>query len=69
MGWGSGSHIMCSIIGAAMESFPEADRRSFYKQAINALEEADWDTQDEAMGIDPQFDEVMKELHPNWDWD
>lgn len=69
MGWADGSEVMCGIIRVAKEYVPESTRKSFYLRVIGVLEDADWDTEDEAMGIDPLFDEALKEAHPDWDWE
>jgi hypothetical protein len=42
------------------------DRKKIYRPIIEALEESDWDTQDECMGEDEAYDEAITELHPSW---
>jgi hypothetical protein len=71
MGWASGSYIMNDIIDGMKDQFPymPSTREIVYRIVIPALENGDWDTQDESMGLDPSFDVVMKDLHPDWDWD
>ena len=71
MGWVSGSDLATEII-KAFEVFSEFDTRDvsvkmkveFYKAIITALEQHDWDTQDEAMGMSPEFDAAIRELNP-----
>lgn len=61
MGWSAGSGIAQPIIEAIRDNVPIAKaRKRIYKVLLHSFESADWDTQDEAMGIDPVFDEVLK---------
>lgn len=41
-------------------------RFQLYREIIPILEDEDWDTEDESVGIDPMFDEALQELHPEW---
>lgn len=69
MGWASGSEIADAVIEGARAAIPgdvEARKRLF-RIVIPALEDADWDTQDECTGTDTAFDDVLAELHPDWD--
>jgi len=67
MGWASGSNIACEMTVAIKNTVTEpVVRKMLYLNLINVLEDHDWDTQEEAMGIDPLFDEAMKFLHPTW---
>ena len=69
MGWGSGSYIATDII-RAFETVstntltPEA-KVFFYTALIDALENCDWDTQDEAIGISNEFDKAMRKINPS----
>ena len=68
MGWSSGSELMDKVIQGALEAMPfdvEA-RKTLYRRVIPAFEDADWDTPDECMDQDPAFDEVFKEVSPEW---
>jgi hypothetical protein len=66
MGWSSGSEIMNAVIDAVTENVKDKDaRKKIYGPIITALEDADWDTQDESMGIDEAFDELMAEQYPD----
>ncbi len=70
MGWARGSELMDPIIFEAMKAIPDDEmRRTFYEGVIPPFEDLDWDTQDESMGTDPVFDEVIKKLNPQWDED
>lgn len=67
MGWASGSRIMNEIIGAVQPHVADqAAREAIYRPIIDALEDSDWDTQDESMGLDPAFDAVLRGMHPDW---
>jgi len=67
MGWASGSDIAREMIIAIKHLVPSHGTRSaLYLNLIEALEGHDWDTQDEAMGIDPLFDKAMYFIHPDW---
>ena len=67
MGWASASLIMNEIIDGIMPEVETKDaRKRIYKPIIEALENGDWDTQDECLGTDEAFDEVIKEMHPHW---
>lgn len=67
MGWASGSRVMTDIIRAVRKvKIDRPVKVALYKQIIRALEDNDWDTQDECLELDDCFDEAMKELHPTW---
>lgn len=67
MGWGSASSIMSQIIEAVKPHVADKEaRKAIYIPVIGALEDGDWDTQDECMGEDEAYDEAIKELHPDW---
>lgn len=60
MGWGSGSEVARPIIQAIADNVADKKtRKKLYTEVIEALESADWDTQDEAMGIDPIADKIL----------
>ncbi|MHC4302796.1 MAG: hypothetical protein ACYS7Y_36520 [Planctomycetota bacterium] len=71
MGWAGGTYVMRDIIEAfvAQEELPADLRARLYIPIIESMEGADWDTQDECLGLDPVFDVTMRELHPDWDWE
>lgn len=59
MGWASGSELARPIIQAVKDNVTDNEaRRRIYVALLNAFRDADWDTIDEAMGIDHAFDEV-----------
>ncbi len=67
MGWASGSQVAIDIInGIAVQLLEDGLKRGVFADVLDALEAADWDTVDEAMGIDPMFDEVVRDKHPGW---
>lgn len=67
MGWASGSSLVRQLIATIQENVGDPDLRLYiYTDLINAFEDADWDTQDEAMGIDEEFDRAIYQIHPDW---
>jgi hypothetical protein len=59
---------MGDIIESLKRHVPkEKTRIKIYKDIIGAMEDRDWDTQDECLGEDPACDKAMRELHPDWD--
>jgi len=68
MGWASGSDLMESIINVISKEIPDKSKRyRIYRRIIIAMERHDWDTQNECIGIDPEFDKALKKLHPDWE--
>lgn len=65
MGWASGSGVMNEIIEGVQGLHPST-RGTLFRVVLDAFEGADWDTIDESMGIDPVFDGVVKDKHPEW---
>lgn len=67
MGWSSGSRIMNKVIDVVSLHVADFEsRKSIYTPIIEALEDGDWDTQDESLGKDGAFDCALKDLHPGW---
>lgn len=67
MGWSSGSSTFSEIIAAVKPNVADKEaRKRIYLPIINAFENSDWDTQDECLGQDDAYDEVLKEMHPDW---
>jgi hypothetical protein len=66
MGWAGGSDVMTSIIHGAKKRFPHDPeiRRDIYEITIWALDGHDWDTHDECMGQDIEFDKALEKLRP-----
>lgn len=70
MGWASGSEIAIDVVTVVRDevSDPQA-RERIYRVLFKSLRGQDWDTVDEAMGIDDVFDEVTEDelkRHGNW---
>lgn len=66
MGFGSGSDIMHDVITQMKKQFPgePALRRKIYHIVIRALDAHDWDTHDECLAQDPEFDTALAAIHP-----
>ena len=70
MGYSGGTDIARAVIDAVKANVADVGARSaIYTALINVLEDADWDTQDEALGRDPAFDRAYRSLHPDLDLD
>ena len=68
MGWSGGTDVMWGIINAFDEiELPEEVRVQFYRAAIAALEQRDWDCADECrdQGV-PAFDEALELNRRAW---
>lgn len=61
MGWSSGSTLLSDIIETLKAHVDDEVRRIIYPDIVEAFEECDCDTIDECEGIDPVFDEYLKE--------
>jgi hypothetical protein len=69
MGWSGGTELMEKMINIAMRYIPnQVEREGFFRAAITAFEQHDWDCQTEVMGIDPAFDIALHDKHPDWEW-
>ena len=67
MGWSGGSRAMGAIITALQgEVLDKETRVRIYEKVVAELEDMDWDNQDECLGDDEAFDEVMVKMHPDW---
>lgn len=67
MGWASGSQIANDIIEhPEVQVLEDKERKGVFRAVFEALEGHDWDTIDESMGLDPMFDEVVREKYPDW---
>ncbi len=71
MGWCSGTVIFDDICDALLsEKKPKPTPEQTIRALAAALEDGDWDCQqDSAYWDHPVVRKVMKELHPDWDWD
>jgi hypothetical protein len=69
MGWASGSRLAGELISAAnMIISSESEREKFFEELIRLFEDYDCDTLDECVGIDPVFDELWNDMHPQDDY-
>lgn len=69
MGWCSGTRIFDAVAKEVLSDAP-MDKKAVLRAVIVALEDDDWDCQSDSRYFDdPTVREVMKETHPNWDWD
>lgn len=60
MGWSSGTDIAVAVVTAVKNEIKDPKARArIYKPFIKAMNDSDWDTQDEAMDIDPVFDKLI----------
>lgn len=67
MGWGSGSLLMDKVIRKLKaEHVPEYTRKLIYETMIPAMQDMDWDTEIDCMGIDPVYDNLLRESFPDW---
>ncbi len=67
MGWASGSVIFSQIIKSVQKHVDDKEaRKEIYRPIFHQFEADDWDTQDECMGKDEAYDELIKEIHPGW---
>jgi hypothetical protein len=69
MGWASGSELLGDVVLSTQKVVPKRFRKELYKLFINHFEQFDCDTIDECKGLDPLFDEALKELYPDWEND
>ena len=69
MGWCSGTVVFDLVAKAILEDKP-LDKKAVLRAVIDALEDSDWDCQQVSSYWDhPLVREVMREIHPRWDWD
>ena len=66
MGWSSGSELLRGVVLSTKKVVPKKHRKELYKLFIDQFENRDCDTVDECRGIDSEFDQALKELHPEW---
>lgn len=67
MGWGSGSRLMTDVM-MAMKSgkVPDETRKLVYGILIPAMQNRDWDTEVDCMGVDPVYDNLLRSMFPDW---
>jgi hypothetical protein len=70
MGWCSGTPIFDAVAKFVIESSqPEQAKVDVLKTLAEAMENEDWDCQDDSDYRDhPIVKRVLHELHPDWDW-
>ncbi|XKM40365.1 hypothetical protein A4U53_031030 [Rhizobium ruizarguesonis] len=57
---------MSKVIAGVKPVVADKDsRKAIYRPIIGALEDSDWDTQDECVGEDEAYDEIYFETYPN----
>lgn len=67
MGWSSGSLIFRDLINTLVDAEIEDEVRSqIYESMIQTFEDYDCDNLDECLGKDKVFDDVFKELNPEY---
>lgn len=62
MGWASGSQIVENLIYEFKSILAKDTRQLVYESLIREFEEADCDTLCECLGVDPVFDQAMKNV-------
>lgn len=68
MGWASGTDVFDAVAGVVIEDDTRFNKHNVLKALIVALEDNDWDTQNESEFYDhPIVRRVMREIHPDWD--
>lgn len=68
MGWCPGTEIF-DVVAEELLGRKDIDVKIVLKRLIEELEDHDWDCQEESHSFDhPLVQEIMKELHPDWDW-
>ncbi len=61
MGWAGGSVIVSRVARRVKGVVGDAEqRRMIYEELVEAATDLDWDCLDEAEGIDPILDEVLR---------
>jgi hypothetical protein len=68
MGWASGTDVFDAVAGEILGETGAVSRTRVIRALVEALEDNDWDTQNESEFYDhPIVRRVMRELHPDWD--
>ena len=67
MGWASGSSLMIDVItGLKERGMSLKNRKIVYEVLIPAMQDQDWDTLDEPMGMDEAYEAAMRTINPEW---
>jgi len=62
MGWATGSDIAITVVEAVYANVRSKEaRREIYELFFQALKQHDWDSEDDTVGIDPIWDEILKD--------
>lgn len=68
MGWAGGSYVAIPMVESIAQNVTDSEvRKVLYQDLLDALRGQDWDTVDEATGIDPLFDEIAGYSDPESD--
>jgi hypothetical protein len=63
VGWARGTDLVRRIVRVVRDTVSDpATRRAIYAELIDAFQDADWDTEDEARGLDPVFDATLDDV-------
>jgi hypothetical protein len=61
MGWSSGTDLVRKVAESIRSTVVEPqDRKQLYLDLVSAAEDCDWDCQNEAEGIDPILDRILR---------
>lgn len=67
MSWSSATQIMSGVMNALLDwNANESCREAVYECLISPLQENDWDGERDILGIDPVYDRMLREQHPDW---
>lgn len=67
MGWCSGTRVFDAVAKALLSENEELDKKQVLKYVILALQDADWDCEQDSDYWDhPLVREVFMELEPEW---
>lgn len=67
MGWSSGTDLFIDVWKAVRMEIGPDRRVQVCRTVIEAFEQADWDTQNEAERKDwPEVTEALLQIHPKW---
>ncbi len=70
MGWSSGTGLFVDILEILKEKVEDdSTRREIILAILTSFEDADWDNLDEALDVDPVYDQIFYEKYPYDDED
>ncbi len=65
MGWSGGSRLFHELIYVVRKNVQDDEaRREIYEHMIDTFMDADWDTLDECLGEDDEYDAIYNSLYP-----